>query len=205
MEEEADDNRSGPQYAWQHYRGHVVKSHFHVSRPRRGEWRQICIIASGDNLGHEDLPADGIVTGTDDSGAGNWDEDGYGHGTHVAGTIAALINDFGVVGVGSDGNIPLHIVRVFGNNGNWAYSSTLVAALDRCEEAGAKIVNMSLGNSFMSRSEARAFGAAYNTGVLPIAAAGNAGNTRKSYPASYDTVASLPSSTTTPIRSSAVR
>jgi subtilisin family serine protease len=152
---------------------------------------KVCIIDSGYHLGHEDLPNGSMVTGKSDSGAGDWFQDGHGHGTHVAGTIAALTNKVGVVGVASHGNIPLHIVRVFGDNGNWAYSSTLIAALDACEAAGANIVNMSLGGSFKSFSEDRAFGAAYNRGILSIAAAGNAGNTRKSYPASYNSVMSV--------------
>jgi subtilisin family serine protease len=50
---------------------------------------------------------------------------------------------------------------------------------------------MSLGGSFKSRTEDRAFAAAAERGVLSIAAAGNDGNTRKSYPASYNSVVSV--------------
>lgn len=51
-------------------------------------------------------------------------------GTHVAGTIAALGgNGKGVVGVVGNGNLNLHIVRVFGDNGFWAWTSTLIAAV----------------------------------------------------------------------------
>lgn len=153
----------------------------------------VCIIDSGYSLGHEDLPsASSYVTGSNDpNGAGDWHADGSGHGTHVAGTIAALNNTKGVVGVVPGGNIQLHIVRVFGDSGNWAYSSSLIAALDECKSAGANVVNMSLGGPLKSRSEQRAFAQAFNDGVLPVAAAGNDGNTRKSYPASYDSVISV--------------
>ena len=58
---------------------------------------KVCIIDSGYSLGHEDLSA--AVSGTNDSGTGNWTVDSCGHGTHVAGTIAALSNTLGVVGV----------------------------------------------------------------------------------------------------------
>jgi len=84
----------------------------------------------------------------------------------------------------------LHIIKVFDAEG-WAYSSSLVAALDACEAAGANVINMSLGGTQKSRSEQVAFAAAYERGVLSIAAAGNDGNTRHSYPASYDSVVSV--------------
>ncbi|MDH3276071.1 MAG: S8 family serine peptidase, partial [Gammaproteobacteria bacterium] len=151
--------------------------------------QKVCIIDSGYELAHEDLPGN-IVDGTDDSGTGNWYTDENGHGTHVAGTIAALNNDTGVIGVAPNGNLQLHIIKVFGANG-WAYSSTLANALGKCEDAGATVVSMSLGGSRASRTERRAFDNAFGRGVLSVAAAGNDGNTRHSYPASYDSVISV--------------
>ncbi len=164
----------------------------------------VCIIDSGYSV-HEDLPQ-GIgsnVSGFAEGDSGTWNIDSCGHGTHVAGTIAALSandsSDVGVVGVVPGDDINLYIVKVFGNDVNpgggscaWTYSSSLVAALDKCKtEGGAKIVSMSLGGSFKSRTEDRAFSDANNAGVLSIAAAGNGGNTRKSYPASYGSVMSV--------------
>ena len=151
--------------------------------------RTVCIIDSGYNLGHEDLPT-ANVSGTNDPGTGNWYTDENSHGTHVAGTIAALDNTAGVVGVFGNSNINLHIIKVFGADG-WAYSSTLVDAGMRCEEAGANVISMSLGGSFASSTEETYFAAADSRGVLSIAAAGNDGNTRHSYPASYDAVISV--------------
>jgi len=153
--------------------------------------RKVCIIDSGYALGHEDLPGLANVSGTDDSGAGPWSVDGFGHGTHVAGTIVGLNNGVGVVGVAPNNNLKLHIVRVFGDDGAWAYSSTLVKALDDCIANGANVVSMSLGGSMKSRTEDKAFSGANSAGVLSIAAAGNDGNMRKSYPASYSSVVSV--------------
>jgi serine protease len=120
----------------------------------------------------------------------HWDEDGSSHGTHVAGTIAALgDNDLGVIGVAPGVN--LFIVRVFGDSGNWAYASNLIHALNQCELAGADIVSMSLGGDTSSINERNAFKNAFANGMLPIAAAGNSGNRKKSYPASYDGVVSV--------------
>ncbi len=153
--------------------------------------RKICIIDSGYQRSHEDLPDGSNVYGTNVSGTGNWYEDTCFHGTHVAGTIAAVDNDKGVVGV-TDGTVGLHIVKVFdGTSCSWAYSSSLIAALGECESADANVVSMSLGGNFKNRTEERAFRNANNAGILSIAAAGNDGNTRKSYPASYDSVVSV--------------
>ncbi len=151
--------------------------------------QKVCIIDSGYELAHEDL-AGNLVDGTNDSGTGLWYTDEHGHGTHVAGTVAAYNNNVGVVGVAPNGNLQLHIIKVFSASG-WAYSSTLASALGRCEDAGSTVVSMSLGGSRANRTERRAFDNAYGRGVLSVAAAGNDGNTRHSYPASYDSVISV--------------
>ena len=153
--------------------------------------KTLCIIDSGIDLGHPDFVGNNI-SGTSDSGTGDWFIDENHHGTHVAGTIMAAANGTGVIGVNPDGVLNVHIIKVFDANG-WAYSSNLIAALGACEDAvpSADVVSMSLGGSFKSRSEQKAFNAAAGRGILSIAAAGNDGNTRKSYPASYDSVVSV--------------
>ncbi len=154
----------------------------------------VCIIDSGYQRAHEDLP-DTNVTGTNDSVSGNWAEDSCGHGSHVAGTIAASNNNLGVLGVVGNGKLHLHIEKVFnGADCGWAYSSSLVTALNRCVAAAGSnrlVINMSLGGSTASRTERSAFDNAYANGVLPIAAAGNDGSTRTSYPAGYAGVVSV--------------
>ncbi len=151
-----------------------------------GAGRVVCIIDSGLLTSHEDLSTLHILGGY----PSNWNTDGCGHGSHVAGTIAAANNAVGVVGV-TPGGVSLYIVKVFGDDCSWTYASTLVDAANRCASAGANIVSMSLGGSAKSVTEQRAFQSLYDKGILSIAAAGNDGTTAYSYPASYDSVISV--------------
>ncbi|MEF1277631.1 S8 family serine peptidase [Vibrio fortis] len=153
--------------------------------------RTVCIIDSGYDLAHNDLSGN-LVSGTNDSGTGSWSVPGNNnaHGTHVAGTIAAIANTEGIKGVMPNQNVNLHIVKVF-NEAGWGYSSSLVKAVQTCADNGANVVNMSLGGSQSSVTERNALKAVYDNGVLLIAAAGNDGNTAHSYPASYDSVMSV--------------
>ncbi len=158
--------------------------------------QKVCIIDSGYHVGHSDLPSAG-VTGDFLSGSGDPFIDSCGHGTHVAGTIAALTNGSGVVGVMPGGNIALHIVKVFGDDSwtsgacAWSYNSDLIAAAYECRDAGSTVINMSLGGGGATSAAAQAFQDLADQGILSIAAAGNDGTTQMSYPASYDSVVSV--------------
>jgi len=159
--------------------------------------RKVCIVDTGFDITHPDLTSDtNVVTGYEgDASAGPsaWSYDGHGHGTHVAGTIAAIGgNGQGVVGVNRNGQVKLHIVKVFGDDGNWAWGSSLVAAVEACVDGGANIVSMSLGGGGFSQTESDAYDRiSTEDNVLLVAAAGNDGNTAYSYPASYTSVMSV--------------
>ena len=89
--------------------------------------RKVCIIDSGYDINHPDLQSTDI-TGFQYNSTYPWDEDPDSHGTHVAGTIAAIGgNGIGVAGVVRNGGLQLQIVRVFGINGqSWIWASGLV-------------------------------------------------------------------------------
>lgn len=159
--------------------------------------RKICIIDSGYDRSHPDLNGN-VVTGEFDSGTGQWYTDESDHGSHVAGTIAAINNSgVGVVGVNPNKKVSLYIIKVFGKDG-YAYSSTLSTAANRCAAAGANIISMSLGGAAYSATENSTFAALAKKGILSIAAAGNDGAnadpakaTAISYPAGYASVMSV--------------
>lgn len=153
--------------------------------------RKVCVIDTGYNLGHPDLPdQNNGATGVANNGSvGNWYNDGNGHGTHVAGTIAALANNEGVVGVYP--GVDIHTVKIFNDSGNWTFASDLIGGIQQCADAGANVVNMSLGGGSSSTTEANAMQGFNDQGIMLVAAAGNDGNSTFSYPASYDAVVSV--------------
>jgi len=146
--------------------------------------QKVCIIDSGLDQSSTDFNW-GAITGDNDPGTGNWFEHGGPHGTHVAGTVGAADNGYGVVGMAP--GVPMHIIKVF-NEAGWGYSSDLAHAADLCTQAGSNIITMSLGGGGANSAEENAFNTFSNNGGLVLAAAGNDGNSVRSYPAGYKSV-----------------
>ncbi|MBW8185623.1 S8 family serine peptidase [Shewanella nanhaiensis] len=145
---------------------------------------KVCVIDSGLDASNTDFEWNNI-SGDNDSGTGNWNENGGPHGTHVAGTIGAADNSVGVVGMAP--GVDMHIIKVFNADG-WGYSSDLAHAADLCSAAGANIISMSLGGGGSNSTESNAFQSFVDAGGLVVAAAGNDGNNVRSYPAGYPSV-----------------
>ncbi len=107
--------------------------------------------------------------------------DDHGHGTHVAGTIAALKNDIGVVGAAPDAN--LYAVKVLNRKGS-GYTSDIIKGLDWCIKNNIQVINMSLGSTSANEAFKTAVQSAYADGIVIVAAAGNDGGA-VNYPAAY--------------------
>jgi len=110
-------------------------------------------------------------------------EDGSGHGTSVAGIIAAKDNDEGITGVNE--NVELYSAKVLDAN-NSAPLSRVIEAINWAIEQDVDIINMSFGTDTYSAALENAVNRAKAKGILLIASAGNGGNVE--YPAAYDAV-----------------
>jgi subtilisin len=149
----------------------------------------VAIIDTGIDLGHADLN----VAGGFNCVAGRSYNDGHGHGTHVAGTVAAYDNDFGVVGVAPGAR--LWAVRVLDNSGSGSWASVICGVDFVTANANTiKVANMSLGGSGSQGScndggLRQAICQSVAAGVTYVAAAGNSATNAAGFvPASYPEV-----------------
>lgn len=141
---------------------------------------QVAILDTGIDQDHEDLAAKIVANRNFTSSKGV--DDKYGHGTHVAGTAAAITdNGKGVAGVGFDAT--LMNVKVLSDNGMGSCSA-IANGITWAADNGAEVINMSLGGGACSAEE-RAVNYAWGKGVLLAAAAGNSGAQTVSCPACY--------------------
>ena len=153
----------------------------------RGSGTKVAIIDSGVAIDHEDISHKVVarVNFSDTIIDEPADYDRYGHGTHVAGIVAAEHNSAGVAGVCPDCTIL--DVKVLDDAGAGS-SSAVAEGIDWAVANGAKVINMSLGQSVPSLTLEAAIKNAWNKGVVLVAAAGNAGTEAKIYPAAYPKV-----------------
>lgn len=131
-----------------------------------------------------DLVGTSFVQGYDFINGDAHPNDDNGHGTHVAGTIAqATDNGIGVAGVAYDATImPVKVLDAGGSGSYTAIADGIYYAVDN----GAKVINMSLGGSSGATVLENALAYAKANGVTIVAATGNDGRRRVSYPAAYD-------------------
>jgi subtilisin len=119
-------------------------------------------------------------------------DDVNGHGTHVAGIIAADggADGLGIYGVAPDASLMSY--KVCGRSGS-CWSDDIAVAIRTAADAGANIINMSLGSDTLSTLIDSAVDYAVSNGVLVVAAAGNDGPYTGSidYPAARPTVVSV--------------
>ena len=154
----------------------------------------VAVIDTGLDYTHEDLAAEKIwrnpaetKNGRDDDGNGYVDDligwnfvdhsnnpwDLSGHGTHIAGVIAACTNNgIGIAGVSSSATImPLKVANFVGQ----AQSANVAAAIYYAVDHGARIINLSLGSELVTDLERRAAEYARERDVLIVVSAGNRG------------------------------
>ncbi len=149
-------DRINAELAWQTTAGSAVK---------------VAILDTGIDLNHSDLK-DNIKGNFNAINPRKSGQDDNGHGTHVAGIVASVNNDIGVIGAAPEAY--LYAVKVLKSDGS-GWLSDLIEGLGWCINNQMQIVNMSLGSSGDNQSFHDAITAAYNAGIILVAAAGNNG------------------------------
>lgn len=141
---------------------------------------KVAVIDTGVDYSHPDLQ-DNYAGGFNAIISTTPPLDDHGHGTHVAGTIAAVRDFKGVVGVAPKAR--LYGVKVLDNTGS-GYISWIISGIEWAVDNNVDLINMSLGASYSVDSLAQAVTAAYKKGVTMICAAGNTAGS-VIYPAKY--------------------
>lgn len=157
-----------------------------VGGPVNGAGLTAWVIDTGIDLDHPDLNVDVNRSANFVLQGKNSPDDGNGHGTHVAGTIAAIDNDCDVVGVASGATVVA--VRVLNNSGSGSYSG-VIAGVDyvAANADPGDAANMSLGGPYSQALNDAVEGAAEGSNIYFALAAGNSSADANDYsPASAD-------------------
>ena len=131
---------------------------------------KVAVLDTGVDIDHPDLG--GAVVGDQDF-TGDGIEDVNGHGTHVAGIIAARLNSVGFVGVAPRAD--LLIGKVLNNQGRGSFSA-IAEGIDWAVGEGADIISMSLGGPVSDNALYRSIHTALANGRIVVCAAGNDGS-----------------------------
>ena len=157
---------------------------------------KVAIIDTGVDYAHPDLAAN-YIGGYDFVNSDGNPIDDAGHGTHVAGTVAAIDNDIGVIGAAP--GIDLYALKVLNSEGSGSYSN-IISAIQWASDNNIDVASMSLGGGSGSTLLENACNNAYANGVVLVAAAGNDGRRKVSYPAAYSSVIAVAATTNTDTR-----
>ncbi len=169
----------GQQTPWGVSRVHAPESWAKAS----GQGVKVCVVDTGIDASHPDLK-DNVAGGWNAiDNSGNFKDDN-GHGTHVSGTIAAVDNKIGVVGVAP--KVSLYGVKVLDASGSGAFDA-VIAGMQWCVQHHMQVASMSLGADQGNDSLKETVAAMAKGGVALIAAAGNSGPGAGTvgYPAGY--------------------
>ncbi len=155
----------------------------------RGQGVRVCILDTGIRTDHEDI---NVVDGKNFISPGTFPDDDHGHGTHVHGTLAGLLNGKGVVGVAPDAEVYHAKTMNSGGSGSWENVLDGMNYATELTEGGTipVVSNHSYGGtSYPGTAVEEAFQIAVDNGVMILAAAGNtgAGVDKVIYPARFDT------------------
>ena len=142
---------------------------------------KIGVIDTGADYRHPDL-RHSLASGINLLHRGLLPLDDNGHGTHIAGTLAAAGGTRGMMGVAP--RSLLYPIKAFDHNGS-AYVSDIVLGIDWCVQNKIDLINMSFGMKSRSKALHDVVLKAYHAGIAIIASSGNDGKRGGDYPARY--------------------
>lgn len=159
----------------------------------KGTGVKVCVLDTGVNTSHPDLYLN--YKGGYDYVNGDADpSDDNGHGTHTAGTIAALMNAANVRGAAPQ--VDLYVYKIL-DAGGGGYASSIISALQECVRVGGRVTNNSFGaGSDLGSTVHAAYDSAKAAGVVNVASAGNsgAGANTVGFPGQYSSVIAVAAS-----------
>lgn len=173
----------------QHYGWEIKKFNIpDIWTKTKGNNVTVAVIDTGCDLEHEDLRSN-LLKGQNFVEPNEPPIDRNGHGTHVAGTIAACNNDKGMVGVAPEAKILP--VKCLGDDGS-GYIDDIINGIKWAVDNGADIITMSLGSPSTTKNMEKVLNYAVSKKVIVFCAAGNSGpNVDIMYPAKYDNVIAI--------------
>jgi len=170
---------------------------------------QVAVLDTGVQKDHVDLYVNikwgiSVIGDKESTNYRDW-KDKNGHGTHVTGTIAAMNNKIGVIGVAY--NIEIYAIKVIGDSGSGTWQDAADGVywamkgpdgiIDKDgdgkvagdpDDDAAEVISMSFGGFGYDEGFYNALKAAYNAGIVLVAAAGNEGDSGVTYPAKFSEV-----------------
>ncbi|MFW9894683.1 MAG: S8 family peptidase, partial [Candidatus Thorarchaeota archaeon] len=145
----------------------------------------VAVVDTGIDYTHPDLSANYLALGYDWVNNDNDPSDDHYHGTHCAGTIAAIINN--TIGVAGMANVTVFAEKSFNSVGSGSTSDSS-SAIMHAVDMGADIISCSWGGTSYSTTLVEAIEYATDHDVMVIAAAGNSNSDSLHYPAAYEGV-----------------
>lgn len=170
----------------------LVNASSNITSPYTGAGVKVAVLDSGIDINHRDLKVKGGYCSLEIQCAfGIPYNDDHGHGTHVAGIIAALNNGVGITGISP--NVDLYSIKALDALG-FGSTNSLIEGIEWAIKNNIDILNMSVTTKVSDVALERALKSAYDKGILIVGSSGNNGNKLDKtiqYPAKYDTVVAV--------------
>lgn len=167
----------------------MINTTRNVSSPYSGKGVKVAVLDSGIDVKHRDLNVKGGYCALDiECAIGVPYDDDNGHGTHVAGVIAALANQTGLIGIAP--SVDLYSIKSL-NVWGVGTTSSLIDGINWAIKNKIDILNLSITTEQDDPALEKALQRAYESGILIVAAGGNNGDQASGivmYPAKYDSV-----------------